>query len=166
MKFFRKGKKMIILSAMVVLLIVTAVVNVALSRSEPVNINTGGGGNEQQVTIGFFAGFRADRARLRTEQEQRLEATIADPMTSAAARLRAEEDLATLRRNQNIELNAEASIRALGFSDAVITTGDNFFHAVVQTTDALSSERTTAVANIVATYAQTDLWNVVVSRHA
>lgn len=162
MKFFKKGKKMIILSAMVVLLIVTAVINVALNKGEPV-INTGG---NEQVSASFFANFRADRERLRTQEEQELVATIADPMTTEVTRLRAEEDLAQLRKNKNIEFNSETSIIALGYSDAVITTGDNFYHAVVQTTAPLTSEKSTAVANIVATYAQTDLWNVVVSRHA
>ena len=157
LKMFSKGKKMIVLSAMVLLLILTAVLNIALNNQ---SVDTGTGA--VTASAGFFANFRSDREIAREREMIVINALLNDPATTPQGRQKAEEDKLRIARNIALETVAEGRIKALGFNDAIITTGNNFYHVVVNS-DGITAAQATQIAEIVATEASTRLDNVVVS---
>ena len=141
----KKRTKIIILSAMVLLLGVTAYLNVVLNSS----IN-----NSDPVveTSSYFQTYRSDRESMRDQEMLYYDAIIASDSSSEEAISNAEEARLSLISQMEKELVVEGLIKAKGFEDCVITISDNNVNAVVKASSLTSSQ----VAQIVSVI-QTEL---------
>lgn len=133
-----KKKKIIILSVMAVLLVVTGYLNIALNRGV---VETSG----NVTTANFFSTYRSDRESVRNEEIKYYNAIIASTDSSAEAKANAETKRADLIKAMETELVTEGLIKAKGFEDVIVTSTTSNVKVVVK-----SAELTkTQVAQIV-----------------
>ncbi|MCH5165751.1 MAG: SpoIIIAH-like family protein [Clostridiales bacterium] len=141
-----KRKKIIILASMVALLVLTGCLNYFLNRPSVAAANA-----DSKVTYSdYFASSRADRDSSRSEAVMYYEAIIANEATSAAAKANAESSLASLIANMNTEQRLETLIRALGFSDCLVTVGNENINVIVKS-DAMTDQEVAQVLDVVLT---------------
>lgn len=133
-----KKKKIIILSVMAVLLVVTGYLNIALNRGV---VETSG----NVTTANFFSTYRSDRESVRSEEIKYYNAIIASADSSAEAKANAETKRENLIAAMETELVTEGLIKAKGFEDVIVTSTTSNVKVVVK-----SAELTkTQVAQIV-----------------
>lgn len=146
MKTLSKKKKIIILSVMIALLLVTGYVNVAL------NSNLTGGiddpGTPTSSTANFYSTFRITRDSTRAQEIQFYDSIIASASSSSAAKADAEENKLALIFQMEKELVTEGLITGKGFEDAIIThsaSNINVFIKAAELTKAEVAQITTIV---------------------
>ena len=122
---FSKKKKIIILTVMVALLVVTGYLNIALNNnvSQPTSSNS---------NLDFYASYRADRESSRQSAILYYEGIIADSTSSQEAK-----ELAETKRQELIdalekELLIEGLIKSVGFEDVVLTTTSENINVIVK----------------------------------
>jgi len=144
---FSKRNKVIVLSAMMVLLVATGILNVVLNNRV---VDMGAG--QQITTADYFVTYRADRLNMRNQQIAYYDAIINNPNVTTAQR-----DLALSEKNNIIRLMdvknaAEGLIRAIGFSDAVVSTSNGeSFTVVLQTSNILTSAEIAQIVTVMQT---------------
>ncbi len=144
----KKRTKIIILSAMILLLGVTAYLNVVLNSS----INS----NDTVIeTSSYFQTYRSDRESTRDQEMLYYDAIIASESSSEEAVKNAQSAKLSLVNQMEKELVVEGLIKAKGFEDCVVTISDNNVNAVVKA----NSLTSTQVAQIVSVI-QTELTSV------
>ncbi len=122
MKNMSKKKKIIILSVMIALLLITGYVNVALNST----ISNGAATTTSTTYANFYSAYRAERKATRTEEIQFYDSIIKGSEYSAEAKAEAEQNKLALVKLMEKELATEGMIRGKGFTDAIITmSGDN-----------------------------------------
>lgn len=148
----KKRTKIIILSAMVLLLGVTAYLNVVLNSS----IN-----NSDPVveTSSYFQTYRSDRESMRDQEMLYYDAIIASDTSSEEAISNAEEARLDLISQMEKELVVEGLIKAKGFEDCVITMSDGNVNAVVKAAS-LTSEQVAQIVSVIQTELSTNLANI------
>lgn len=135
-----KKKKIIILSTMLVLLVVTGYLNVILNKGTlPV------GGN---ITGNFFATYRADRQDTRNQEISYYDAIIASASSSAEAKTLAETKRAALIASMELELVTEGLIKAKGFEDCIVTTTTSNVNVIVKS-GALESNQVAQIVSVI-----------------
>lgn len=140
-----KKKKIIILSVMMFLLVVTGVLNIVLNQ----NLNSQQASST--ITTGnFFSTYRSDRQNTRDQEILYYDAIISSETTSADAKNLAETKKAALIANMDIELVTEGLIRAQGFEDCIVTTSASAVNVIVKSGELKSNE----VAKIVSVVKQ------------
>lgn len=150
-----KKKKIIVLASMVALLVLTGCLNYFLNRPE-----TERAGAENTVTYSdYFAMSRSDRATSRSETVMYYEAIIASEASSAEAKTKAENELAALVSCMETEQRLETLIKALGFSDCLVTVGAENVNVILKS-DALSDQEVAQVLDIVLTETDKTAFNV------
>jgi len=127
---FSKKKKVIVLVGMLSLLVLTGVLNVVLNNVAADHTGGGGGGAAQTC---FFVHYREVRAHTREETLLHLDAIIANASTSEQGRSDAEAARLTVVQNMELELTLEGLVRAMGFSDVVVSASNNNFNVIVRT---------------------------------
>ena len=116
MKTLSKKKKIIILSVMVALLLVTGYVNVALNSS----LSSGSTQtNSTAVSANFYTTYRTERESTRTQEIQFYDSIIASATSSEDAKQEAENNKMALISLMEKELVTEGIIRGKGFEDAI-----------------------------------------------
>ena len=148
----KKRTKIIILSAMVLLLGVTAYLNVVLNSS----IN-----NSDPVieTSSYFQTYRSDRESMRDQEMLYYDAIIASDSSSEEAISNAEEARLSLISQMEKELVVEGLIKAKGFEDCVVTISSDNVNAVVKA-DALTSAEANQILAIIQEQLGTNIENV------
>ena len=137
MKTLSKKKKIIILSAMVALLLVTGFVNVALNSS----ISSGVQETQASSTnANFYTTYRNEREATRTQEIQFYDSIIASATSSAQAKEEAELNKLTLITQMEKELVTEGIIRGKGFEDAIVTTSSSNVNIFVKSSELTSVE--------------------------
>ncbi len=137
MKTLTKKKKIIILSAMVALLLVTGFVNVALNSS----LSSGATEtNASTVTANFYTTYRNEREATRTQEIQFYDSIIASATSSDSAKKEAEENKIALIAQMEKELVTEGIIRGKGFSDAIVTSSANNVNIFIKSKELTSVE--------------------------
>ena len=116
-------KKIIVLSFMVVLLVVSAVLNVWLNNKLNKQTDVVGKIDEPTVTA-TFSSFRSSRETSRQEIIDYLDAIIIAETTSAEAKTAAETQKQGICKQMETELLLERLIKLRGFQDAVVTLSD------------------------------------------
>lgn len=144
----KKRTKIIILSAMILLLGVTAYLNVVLNSSIVEN-------DPVVETSSYFQTYRSDRESTRDQEMLYYDAIIASESSSEEAISNAQSAKLSLVNQMEKELVVEGLIKAKGFEDCVVTISDNNVNAVVKA----SSLTSTQVAQIVSVI-QTELSSV------
>ncbi len=131
-----KKKKIVLLSVMVALLVVSGVMNFVLnSNTAPVT------GNEDALSASsFFSAYRTDRESTRAQTMLELDAIIASVDTSESAKTAAEEMKLKLCANMQTEFDLEALIKAKGFSEAVVSIGSQNINVLVNDSSLESAE--------------------------
>ena len=113
-----KTKKIIVMSSLVLLLAVTAVLNVVLARSRSAS-----GASGEVVSANYFTTYRSERTATRSEELLQLDSVIALYDKDS------EKYTETVNLKMKIveimekELTLETMIKSRGFSDAVVSIG-------------------------------------------
>ena len=132
MKTLSKKKKIIILSAMVALLLVTGYVNVALNSSLSSNVTET---NASTTTASFYVTYRNEREATRTQEIQFYDSIIASATSSDEAKVEAEANKIALINQMEKELVTEGIIRGKGFEDAIVTTSSSNVNVFVKSSE-------------------------------
>ena len=140
-----RKKKIIILSVMAVLLVVTGYLNIALNNniSQAVNNNT-----NQQSSASFFADYRTSRVSTRNQEIDYLNAIIASETASEESKKLAEEKKMELVQTMEAELVMEGLIKAAGFDEALVTSTSTNINVIVKSSTLDSSQVSQIVAII------------------
>ena len=144
MKTMSKKKKIIIISVMVALLLITGYVNVALNSSLSDGVST----PTSTTSAKFYATYRAEREATRAQEIQFYDSIIASATSSDEAKQEAEANKLALISQMEKELVTEGIIRGKGFSDAVITSSDANVNVFVQSAE-LTSVEVAQIASVV-----------------
>lgn len=144
MKTMSKKKKIIIISVMVALLLITGYVNVALNSSLSDGVST----PTSTTSANFYATYRAEREATRAQEIQFYDSIIASATSSDEAKQEAEANKLALISQMEKELVTEGIIRGKGFSDAVITSSDANVNVFVQSAE-LTSVEVAQIASVV-----------------
>lgn len=136
MKTLTKRKKIIILSVMIALLLVTGFVNVALNSSISSGVTTQTSG----ATANFYVTYRTEREATRTQEIQFYDSIIASASSSDEAKQEASENKLKLIAQMEKELVTEGIIRGKGFSDAIVTSSSSNVNVFVQSAELTGAE--------------------------
>ncbi len=137
MKTLSKKKKIIILSAMVALLLVTGYVNVALNSSLTSKVTET---NASTVTANFYTNYRNERESTRMQEIQFYDSIIASATSSDQAKEEAEQNKIALITQMEKELVTEGIIRGKGFDDAIVTSSAQNVNVFVKSAELTSVE--------------------------
>ena len=137
MKTLSKKKKIIILSAMVALLLVTGYVNVALnsslsSKSTQTSAST--------ITANFYTNYRNERESTRMQEIQFYDSILTSATSSAEAKEEAGANKVAIITQMEKELVTEGIIRGKGFEDAIVTSSDSNVNVFVKSAELTSAE--------------------------
>ena len=111
MKTLSKKKKIIIISVMVALLLITGYVNVALNST----ISDGMSTNTNTSSESFYTSYRTEREATRTQEIQFYDSIIASTTSSDEAKQEAEENKLALIAQMEKELVTHQVVQMLTF---------------------------------------------------
>lgn len=138
MKSLSKKKKIIILSVMVALLLVTGYVNVALNSSLSSELSTPT--SSTATSANFYTTYRNERETTRTQEIQFYDSIIASATASESAKAEAEVNKVALIAQMEKELVTEGIIRGKGFEDAIVTSSSSNVNVFVKSAELTSTE--------------------------
>ncbi len=141
-KMLKKRKKILILSSMALLLIVTGFLNYKLSNAPTKSV----GANTANTS--FFATYKEDRTASRQSQLELLNEIIESSYSTAAEKETAVASKTELASKMEKELILEGLIKAKGFEDAVVTIGSNYYNVIVKSAETLTDERANQILSI------------------
>lgn len=160
-KLSERGKKAIVLTVMVALLVTVGVLNVNLdsfSKNDDTVVST-----ENSVTV-FFDSHRASRTQARQEQISILDSIIASSSATAEAKQEAASKKLALCETIENELQLETLIKGKGFKEAAVVMSPEVLNILVTANnDTLSDGELAKIYDIVMTKTKYDLENVVVT---
>lgn len=145
MKTLSKKKKIIILSVMIALLLVTGYINVALNSSISSNVKQT---SVTTTSANFYTNYRSEREATRTQEIQFYDSIIASATSSDEAKQEAETNKNALISQMEKELVTEGIIRGKGFEDAIVTTSSSNTNVFVKTAE-LSSNEVAQITSVV-----------------
>lgn len=158
MKTLTKKKKIIILSVMVALLLVTGYVNVALNSSLTSRVTET---NASTTTASFYVTYRNEREATRTQEIQFYDSIIASATSSDSAKEEAEANKLALITQMEKELVTEGIIRGKGFDDAIVTTSSSNVNVFVKSSE-LTSVEVAQITSIVTEQLKVEIDRVII----
>ena len=153
-----KKKKVFILCGMLALLIVTGVLNIVLN-GKALSANTGGTNDGAQSSASFFDTYRADRVATREQTILYLDAIIDNADSDSEAVENARQSKLELTQNMELELVLEGLIKALGFTDVVVTNSTESVNVIVKATE-LTEDQVTQITEVIVTEANKTSFDV------
>ena len=124
-----KKKKIIILTGMVALLVLTGVLNIVLNlTADDGALNVSG----TDVYTDFFTSYRDYRTESRVQSLTYYEEVLASETSSAEAKAEAEAARQQLMESMETELTLEGLIMSLGFEDAIVTSTTENINVIVK----------------------------------
>ena len=126
-----KKKKIIVVSVMMGLLVLTGFLNITLNQGTGEAIHTGG----TVTSANFFTTYRADRDTAREQEKLYYTAILESASSTADAKTSAQESLANIASKIESELYLEGNIKAKGFDDVIVSMTDNFINVMVKATE-------------------------------
>ncbi len=148
-----KKKKFLILGIMVVLLGVTAYLNVALNNKV---VDTT---SNTVTTASFFATYRNDRQTTRDQEIAYYDAIISSETTSAENKAEAEAKRLELVAQMEKELVMENLIKAKGFADVIVTNSSDSINVVVKSAE-LQAAEVAQIVGVVQEQTKADIDNI------
>ncbi len=136
MKTMSKKKKIVIISVMVALLLVTGYLNVALNST----LSSGNSTTTSTTSANFYTKYRTEREATRTQEIQFYDSIIASTSSSEEAKQEAEENKLALISQMEKELVTEGIIRGKGFTDAIVTMSSSNVNVFVQSAELEKTE--------------------------
>ena len=134
-----KKKKIIVLSVMIGLLVITGYINVALNNSLSTTKTTTTT-QTSAVTESFYTTYKTERESTRKQELQFYEAIIASTTSSADAKKEAEQNKLDLINQMEKELVVEGIIVGKGFDDAIVTHSSANVNVFIKSAELNSSE--------------------------
>lgn len=154
----KRKKKIIILSCMIGLLVLTGYINVALnSNLSQESVNTSG----EPTSSNFYTAYREERENTRTEEIAFYEAIINSESASASAKLEAENNKLAIIEQMEQELIVEAIIKGKGYDDVVITTSSSNVNIFVKSQE-LTKQEVAQISSVVTEQLKVDIEKVIV----
>lgn len=141
-----KKKKIIILTGMVALLVLTGVLNIVLNNTTDNAANVNG----DNTYVDFFTSYRDYRTESREQSLLYYDEIIASETASADAKAEAEAAKLELTEKMETELVLEGLIRSLGFEDAIVTSTTENLNVIVKCSE-LTGTQATQIKEIVVT---------------
>lgn len=138
----KKKTKIIILSAMIILLGVTGYLNIALNNK---TIETS---TQMQTNYNYFDAYRTDRSATRDQAILYYDSIIQSENSDETAKSNANSQKLALIEQMENELALEYLVKGLGFTDAIITTSPNYINVIVKSKELTNSEVAQVVAVI------------------
>ena len=124
-----KKKKIIILTGMVALLVLTGVLNIVLNlTADDGALNVSG----TDVYTDFFTSYRDYRTESREQTLTYYEEVLASETSSAEAKAEAKAARQQLMESMETELTLEGLIMSLGFEDAIVTSTTENINVIVK----------------------------------
>lgn len=130
-----KKKKIIILSVMVALLVLTGFLNLTLNNHAA--ITTGG---QETNNASFFETYRVDRDASREQQSLYYKAILESQNATEEAKTQAQTNLDNLAGTSKKELALESLILAKGFEDVVVSFTENYVNVMVKAKELTEAE--------------------------
>lgn len=159
MKTLSKKKKIIILSVMVALLLVTGYVNVALNSSLASKVATTTSASATNAS--FYTTYRNERESTRTQEIQFYDSIIASASATSEAKLEAEENKMALISQMEKELVTEGIIRGKGYNDAIVTTSSSNVNVFVKCAE-LTSAEVAQITSVVTEQLKVDIDKIII----
>lgn len=158
MKTLSKKKKIIILSAMVALLLITGYVNVALNSSLSSNVQQT---STTTTSANFYTNYRNERESTRTQEIQFYDSIIASATSSEEAKEEAEANKLAIITQMEKELVTEGIIRGKGFEDAIVTTSAANVNVFVKSAE-LTSVEVAQITSVVTEQLNVDIDKIII----
>ena len=137
-KGLSNGKKIAVICAMVVLLVVAAYLNVLLSQKTTTRTNLTTDSNVSTVSV--FSAMKSDRDTVRAQSYSYLDSIINSDTSSLDAKQAAEQKKLSLIEYSSEEVVLENLIKARGFTDVCVTVSSSNINVLVQDSDLTSAE--------------------------
>ena len=126
-----KKKKIIVLSVMMGLLVLTGFLNVTLNQSNDEVVNTSG----TVTSANFFSTYRTDRDVARSQEKLYYQAILDSANTTSDERTAAQTALANIASTIEKELYLEGNIKVKGYDDVIVSMTDNFVNVMVKASE-------------------------------
>jgi len=149
----KKRTKIIIISAMVLLLGVTGYLNIMLNSS------VSNPATETTTTASYFSSYRSTRESTRDQELLYYDAIISNEASTTDAIKNAEQLKLNLISQMESELVVEGLIKAKGFEDCIVSILDGNVNAVVKAKE-LSSSEVAQILAVIQSQLNTSLENV------
>lgn len=133
-----KKKKIIVLTSMLVLLVITGVLNVLLNSSS--KVSTASSGSYEYSTSSFFATSRQDRTNTRNESIEYYNQILQSSASTQSAKENAESSIASIISAMSMETTMEGLIKAKGFSDALVNYSSTYINVILESASLNESE--------------------------
>ena len=157
MKTLTKKKKIVILSVMIALLLVTGFVNVALNSTLSSDLST----TTSTTNANFYSTYRTDRENTRLQEIQHYDEIIAGAKASEEYKEDAEEMKLALITQMEKELVTEGIIRGKGFEDVVITTSNSNINVFIKASELTESE-VAQITSVVTTQMNVEIDKIII----
>lgn len=157
MKTLTKKKKIVILSVMIALLLVTGFVNVALNSTLSSDLST----TTSTTNANFYSTYRTDRENTRLQEIQHYDEIIASASASEESKADAEEKKLALITQMEKELVTEGIIRGKGFEDVVITTSNSNINVFIKASELTESE-VAQITSVVTTQMNVEIDKIII----
>lgn len=158
MKTMSKKKKIIILSVMIALLLITGYVNVALNSSISANANSV---ETSAASANFYTAYRAERENTRAQEIQFYDSILTSASSSAEAKAEAESNKLALVKQIEKELVTEGIIRGKGFADAIVTSSSANVNVFIKSEE-LDELEVAQIASVVMTQLNVELDKIII----
>lgn len=153
----QKRKKVLILTGMAMLLVVTGVLNYALSKK---TIESETASTSSTTSLSFFETYKTDRDSARASQLELLNEVINSSYATASEKATATATKTELAKKMEKELILEGLIKAKGFEDAVVTIGSSYYNVIVKDNGTLSDGGANKILSVIQTETGTSANNV------
>ena len=157
MKTLSKKKKIIILSCMVALLLVTGFVNVALNSSLTSKYTE----TSANTNANFYTTYRNERESTRTQEIQFYDSIITSASSSKEAKEEAEANKIALIAQMEKELVTEGILVGKGFEDAIVTMSSSNVNVFVKSAE-LTSVEVAQISSIVTEQLNVDIDKIII----
>ncbi len=153
---FKISRKVLVISAMVVLLFVTGILNwkyISKNNDKKQASADNGTATEDTTTANFFSTYKNERVSNREEEITYLESVIANANTDQETLAEAQQMKMQIISNMELENTLEGLLVAKGFDDAVVTFGSASVNVVVKDSD-LTQAKVAQILDVVTTETQ------------
>ena len=154
-----KKKRIFIISAFCLLLLVTGTINIMVNNSI-INSDDVTNPTTSNTTVGnFFTNYRTNRTDTRNEELMYLEAIISSTTSSAEAISNAEQEKIKIVTAMESELALEGLIKAKGFEDVIISDMNNAITVIVKSAE-LNKAEVAQIVEVVKGQTKYDIENI------
>ncbi len=150
---FKISRKTMVISAMVVLLLVTGLLNwkyIASDKTDGGSQTTGAEQGADVETVNFFTTYKSERTSNREEEMTYLESVIANANTDTETLNEAQQMKLEIVKNMELESSLEGLLVAKGFDDAIVTFGSTSVNVVIKDAE-LTQAKVAQILDVVTT---------------